>query len=295
MGWHVYRLRYQLLSPLHIGFRRIGNLQCTRYYISGKTMWGAITAKLTRVIYNNPKPTDYLEVGQYIKDHIIMSYFFFRFYESGPFYPELKNGIMDMSGIPLNKFEASFLSSRSTTAIDHSNFAAEEGTLHEIELIMPIAMSDNAGKNVLIEGYIYIDQEKAQFPANFNFNDEDIIDNIRQLKIGADHGYGNGKINLIYKDLVSKVLDFPSPIDFNTTIRAHLKYIDKLLDKIEGPIEPIVGREWGSGSLSGPGQKISQAEICWMPGSKLKTKEIYNKKIKLKPFGIWEVENGENT
>ena len=48
MAWTHYRLKFRLISPLFVGFRRSGNLWETRRYVPGKVLWAALTARLTR-------------------------------------------------------------------------------------------------------------------------------------------------------------------------------------------------------------------------------------------------------
>ena len=48
MAWQKYDLAFQLLAPLHIGYRKVGNLMQSRGYVPGKNLWAALTARLTR-------------------------------------------------------------------------------------------------------------------------------------------------------------------------------------------------------------------------------------------------------
>ena len=38
MTWHCFRLTYELRSPLHIGYHKVGNVQRTRYYIPARNL-----------------------------------------------------------------------------------------------------------------------------------------------------------------------------------------------------------------------------------------------------------------
>ena len=46
MTWTVYRVTWRLLAPMHIGWRKLGNMQQTRPYVTGRNLWGAFTARL---------------------------------------------------------------------------------------------------------------------------------------------------------------------------------------------------------------------------------------------------------
>ena len=48
MVWTIYRVTLKLTSPLHVGWKKIGNLMITRPYVTGRTLWGALTARLVR-------------------------------------------------------------------------------------------------------------------------------------------------------------------------------------------------------------------------------------------------------
>jgi len=72
----IYKLIFKAESPIHIGYKQIGNLKTTRYYIMGKQMWGAITANLTRELYGNPKSDEYKKVGDFVREHIKTTYFY---------------------------------------------------------------------------------------------------------------------------------------------------------------------------------------------------------------------------
>ena len=69
----IYELQFEAQSPIHIGYKKIGTLKTTRYYISGKAMWGALTAHITRSLYENPfvnHKNYYNDVGEFIKTSI---------------------------------------------------------------------------------------------------------------------------------------------------------------------------------------------------------------------------------
>jgi hypothetical protein len=48
MNWIGYRVVFRLRSPLHIGWRKAGNVQVTRPYLTGRSFWGALTERLVR-------------------------------------------------------------------------------------------------------------------------------------------------------------------------------------------------------------------------------------------------------
>jgi len=63
MSWHVWQWEFMLAGPLHIGFGKVMHFFQTRLYVPGKTLWGAVTAKLTPALGLR----DYNQVGETIK------------------------------------------------------------------------------------------------------------------------------------------------------------------------------------------------------------------------------------
>src|SRR5213082_2804295 len=72
MTWTAYRIVFRLLSPMHIGWRKVGNLQQTRPYVLGRSLWGALTARLTRISGSN----DYSEIGEQVDQQLAFTYFY---------------------------------------------------------------------------------------------------------------------------------------------------------------------------------------------------------------------------
>ncbi|WP_041331191.1 MULTISPECIES: hypothetical protein [Roseiflexus] len=44
MSWQAYEVIFRLRAPLHVGWRRVSNLQMTRHYLTGRNVWGALLA-----------------------------------------------------------------------------------------------------------------------------------------------------------------------------------------------------------------------------------------------------------
>src|SRR3990172_6355082 len=76
MSWNVYDIAFRLISPLHIGYRKVSNLQQTRGYVPSKTLWAALTARLTGDTIYRAQRKDYEHVGEKINRHIRFSYFY---------------------------------------------------------------------------------------------------------------------------------------------------------------------------------------------------------------------------
>src|SRR5437588_6306984 len=72
MAWTAYQVSFRLLSPLHIGWRKLGNLQQTRPYVTGRTLLGALTARITREQGSN----EYTEIGKLVDKQLTFTYFY---------------------------------------------------------------------------------------------------------------------------------------------------------------------------------------------------------------------------
>ena len=140
MAWRCYKLVYKLNSPLNIGWRKMGNLLQTRKYVLGRTMWGAVTAKLTQELgeYN------YKNIGEFVGDNLIFTNFYPALDPVFPLLPNLQDGKQYMGNIPSDEFDFQFLSSRASTAINIEVNAAEESQLYEVEYIVPETKDNNS-------------------------------------------------------------------------------------------------------------------------------------------------------
>ena len=80
MRWHGFRVVFRLRSPMHIGCGKVGNLQRTRPYVTGRALWGALTMRLTRDAANGNGPAtdsrEYQRVGGEINKSLAYTYFY---------------------------------------------------------------------------------------------------------------------------------------------------------------------------------------------------------------------------
>ncbi len=261
MTWTPYLLNLRVLSPIHIGWKKTGNLQQTRPYVTGNTLWGALTARLVRDLGTN----NYQEIGKKVDDELKFTYF----------YPTAAKD--DVKIWPWNNFDEfswQFLSSYASTAL--SCKTAEEGTLHETEYISPKTRN---GNQVYLIGYI-IEKDGC----NLNW-----IEALNRLQLGGERGYGWGRVELIGKPEKLKtcfdyVFDGMEDLPQITVPKEKPILAHALADKsyCNGTIEPLVGRE--TTESRGFGGMISKAKICWMPGSIVKE----NSQFEISSRGIWK-------
>jgi len=294
MGWTAYRLVYQAKSPVHIGWHTLGYIKLTRYYITGKAIWGALTANLTRACFTYD---DYIDVGNLLCSSILTGYFYPSLDpDSLPMLPEYtENGLM-YGDYKREDFERLYIKSYGQTAVLPESNTAEDGSLHESEYIQPVIEKDGRQRQVYFIGYIFINDDAEYNGVEINL--QNIREALTEIFVGGDRKYGWGRLRLFNKPdeegnqsrmfgLEIK-LDGEYPlvaIPQKGRIPAHL-LIDHRL-RLKGDIEPLVGREWEKKTRkAGAGQRISEARICWTPGSVLLEEKLT---LKVCKFGILDL------
>jgi len=270
MTWKAYKLVFCLLSPMHIGWIKQGNVQRTRPYLTGKALWGALTARLTR---DRPQSGDYQTVGQQVRDELAFSYFYPAVSETVDLWPW---------GETADEFAWRYLGSYAGTALNYGRNTAEEGSLHETEFIAPHTRN---GQPVYLVGYLFERQ-------NCNLPWREVLP---RLQFGGERTYGWGRVKLHkleenneqFFDL-SLHLDGDRPVVLlpsGKRLLAHTLATDtqngKSLLSVRGSLEPLVGRE--THDAQNFGGTLSQARICWEPGSAV-SEEV---RLKILEDGIW--------
>ncbi len=280
MTWKAYEIILRLRSPAHIGWRKVGNLQITRPYITGKVLWGALTMRLTRDQSDGSVGAlkTYQKTGEKVNENLVFTYF----------YPALKTGDNYKVVWPWedeSNFRRRFLSSYVSTALAYPRQAADEGSLHEIEFISPNTL--DTGEPVFLKGYVF---EKDGSSLDWK-------PAVNRLQLGGERGYGWGDVRLekeIRKLEDNKLFDNKATIKESerckpvismhngSRILAHTlaEYMEA-----DGAIEPFVGREWRSDNISRKyaGQHIEYHGLCFIPGCVIK--QDYN--FMAGDFGIW--------
>jgi hypothetical protein len=262
LKWKPYLVTLRLLSPMHIGWKKIGNLQQTRLYVSGRNIWGALTSRLVR----DQGDSNYEAIGKIVDEELRFTYFYpSRSPENIEIWP-WKNHL----DIYLWNFLKSYVS------ISLNDKTAEDSALHETEFISP---TTRKGDPVYLIGYIF---EKEGCTLRWRKA-------LEQLQIGGERGYGWGRaqINIEPKlsdkcfehDIIEKDKSPAIKMKANECIFAHVLATGK---NINGFVEPLVGRV--TSESSGFGGNMSEADICWAPGGCLKKDSFF----KIQPKGIWE-------
>lgn len=284
MPWHAYRLIYRLESPLHVGWRKVGNLMQTRSYVTGRSWWGAATAHLTQWLGGR----NYQPVGEFVRDNLIFGYFFLAEDPAYPLIPRWDRGELCYGSYSADEFERRFVKSLASTAIAYQHNTAAEGQLHEVEFIVPQV----EGSGIFVVGHLLV-KENTRIVCE----DHDVkVDNLSlltqvlaQARIGGERRYGFGRVRQIMAErIVQSDLVFghrlnvsgEKPILEVSTGQSLSNHC--LIDGLdaEGEIEPLLGREWNEDT--GPGRRLSAAVVCWTPGSQAQQ----SSQVEIGPMGV---------
>ena len=253
MAWKKYQLVFKLLSPLHIGYRKVGNLHQTRKYVPGKVLWGALTARLTRLSGKGDSSKGYIDIGKAVANHFRFSYLWPSLDEGETFFYPWDHK---------EEFDYFLLNSYASTALNYDFQSSEEGTLHETEYIAP---KTRENQQVYLKGDLWV--EETDLPQDLKKWKEAL----QKIQLGSERNYGWGRVELI-SSLQDGIDESPEIIiEKKEYLPAHAFAIleDKNVDGIVGQVEPLLGWERDN-SNSNRVWKLSNPVICYTPGSIVK-------------------------
>ena len=285
MTWQAFYATYELRSPLHIGYHKVGNVQRTRYYIPARNLWGAVTEALTRRgfatdVLRSQRPDDYPAVGDWVKTHCAFGYWFVE-EDGAPLAPRYQNGQLCYGPYPAADFERRYLNAHVTTALDPSATSAQDGSLHKVEFIAPHASP--VGTRTLVGGYVFLD-EAAQAHLGTKQAWRSWLET---LQVGGERRYGFGQLRLAeFRPGNPDGWDLNAArpqinLQAQAALVAHVM-VDRV--KARGQIEPLIGRETRDGSHRF-GMALTSAQICWAPGAVLKSASVFE----ISMSGIWMI------
>lgn len=301
----IYKITYKALSPIHIGYKSIGVLETTRYYITGRAVWGAMTAAVTRYLIDAPTSEDYTRVGSFVKKNIRATYFFptvnNTLYCPAYEFKEIKYG--DLSK---NAFEKTFIYSFVSTALDLTK-TAEDDTLHEVEYIKNRVRMKETIQDVHWTGYLFVDEEEkddleikteeVDFTIMGGKNEMMASEIFKEIQVGGERNYGFGKLEL--EGNLEK-LDRKAGRIFNCKVEGdriksnialgHVYYADI---PYVGDVEPLVGRDWcekGSGRKVTINKQGKNAQgIFFVPGTSFERELVFE----VSGYGVWNWKGNE--
>lgn len=274
MTWKMHKVVLRLLTPLHIGHMKLGNVQRTRHYVTGKALWGALTARLTR---DNPglggakgnESKRYENVGSLVNRQLVFSYF----------YPAVGEEVKPFPWDNADEFAWRYLNTYASTALNYSHNSAEEGSLHETEYIAPHTRD---GQPVNLVGYIF---ERDDCALNWRAA-------LSRLQLGGERTYGWGRVHLENDPAESESfwsgwtveLDHDKPRlraqNDKPMLYAHTDA--RGMNVVKGHVEPLLGRE--TQEAGAHGKVLKDARVCWMPGAQV-AKDAW---LQICNYGIWQ-------
>jgi len=284
MPWTHYRLTFRLLSPLHVGYRRAGNLMQTRPYVPGRLLWAALTARLTRDAGHGGDAEAYQRIGRKVQQA-------FRFGYLWPALGEKDNPKAHPNTLYFpwahDDFDYLLLGSVMSTALDPHQTTAHEGSLHEVEYLAPRSRDD---RPVFLLGDLWVNNGA---PKGWK-------DALHHIQLGGERGYGWGRVALVDckpsegKRLVAVpaitwdekadevVLTTPQDEDKAVFLPAHaLAAGEGALPQsaVQGPLEVLVGWGWYEGRYG-----LSKAQVAYAPGATCQS----GLTVRIGPNGIWQ-------
>ncbi len=304
MTWTHYLLVFRLESPLHIGWRKTGNLMQTRRYVPGKNLWAALTEALVRRAGPGHDPGAYQAVGAELKRHFRFGYLWPARGEKGDDGSWTAPSAPHFPWSDPTYWDYLYLDGTARTALASERRTAAEGMLHEIEFISPYTRE---GQPVYLVGDLWVKnelqecvkqaQQTQQTQQACNQDLQLDISNwqeaLTSLQIGGERGYGWGRLRLVeckhqpqpqlswgnrWEWRVEEGQIHLSPPNTGSSeegsipLPAHALAVDftdsqektEKAIRAEGPVEPWLGWERGP-----EGFRLPAARIMYEPGAYL--------------------------
>lgn len=308
--WAVEPLAFRLRSPLHVGWRKVGNLMQARPYVPAKNLWAAVTAELARRQAEKgraAKAEAYQRVGDDVANSLAFTYFFPALTPNPlkALYPSLTSGglVYGEGQLAAQTFDYLFLDSYASTAIVAGQNSAETGSLHETEMLRPRTRpllgtslagqlgdaADELGAPVYLVGYALV---RGEGPAGW-------CEALGQLQIGGERRYGWGALRQVEmaphegKSLFGLYDLEPGDTPVlaarpDAPLLAHALAAEyhgaPPVAGLTGPVEPVVGRETNEKKRPGFGANVIEARICWAPGTRLGEGQA----VVVGKYGFWQ-------
>jgi hypothetical protein len=286
MVWNCYKVTLEAKAPIHIGYgAKLGTVAKTRYYILAKHMWAALTNVLAQ-----RHSEDYKAIGDALKAHTRFSYFYIKLNDKvyAPKYVASEG--LKFGDLSVEEFEQIFISSFASTSMDKKHKGAEDGSLHEIEFIKPIALN----KPLLFEGHLFFDSKQIQIGSKSL--DAQQLEGL-EIQVGGERTYGFGKVKIKEMIETNNLFEhFDIELKHEPTLRpkektnkfyayAHVltEKTTDLIKNVSGDLEPLVGREWCR--KKGAGRNITPVQICYVPGTQIEVTQPTE--LKIAEDGLW--------
>ncbi len=284
MGWKQYHLIFRMLSNVHVGYRRVGNVMMARRYVHGRVLRGAIINCLAMNIFNE-ESNAYQAASEDLKNNIRNTYLWpaipkdnhekhptdipekvkwdrlqaiFPFEETNGlryFYPSPR-------GMKKEEFDYMFMSTEQRTSVMPDTSTAEEGMLFEIESISNFTRT---GKPVFLVGTLWVSDAIQESPELFLAN----------MILGGERTYGWGR-GVVHIEQVVTATHEPDKIQFDGYTPSHI-ISDNLTMNSMARVEVLAGWEW-VGRKHQLTHRVSYKPGCQVDGST---------EFEIDEYGIW--------
>ena len=301
MSWIEYRLRLRLEGPLHAGMHKVGNLQRTRRYVPAQTITGAAIARLAGR-FNITADSGYADLRSILARQIMFGTFFpaigdgpallpwYRLHNVFCYFKHAEAAALlaqdekeSTSGpevcVPA-EFERQLIGSWTSTALRSGAKSAEDGSIHEVEYL---AARASDGGRVHLVGSIFVREDQLDAPGSLTLDCESDDVRIRGsqsarpyllfgelldgMQIGGERRYGFGRVATAHAvRQADRAGDAGQPemnIHAGDPFPGHVEAAT--CPDVHGVIEPLIGLRTSTAGRYG--QEISEARICWAPGS----------------------------
>ena len=259
-----YLLVFKQLQPIHLGIRGYGVLSETRIFITGQTIWGA----LTNIYGKNKKWSDSdFESNENRKIFETITCFFSSFSKNYDeiMMPKFRNGEFYLKDYSERDFRNEFVDSFMSTAIQPINLTARDKSLHEMEVILPKSKRCRS-KQLYWIGLLWVDNTIKN-----NFLEENRL----EIVVGGDTRYGLG--TLLLKKAISlqeEILDQWGVKKTNTNEEQPFFQLNdrpinnflprkKLVGEFDGKLELLAEFDFDQCIPN-----ITKHRLCLVPGSK---------------------------
>lgn len=189
---------------MYLGMPPAGAMNRCRPYVPSRTIWGAVTAEVSRSLWDDSGVLKYKEIGDLLMGDCRFTYLYPTDNRGGSYrtwLPRYENGRgltwgpCDWKGPTLDdrEFRRHLFTSRASTAVDPSSDSALDGSLREMECISNSWISRKGDLEGVPSGQVYM----TGYVFMKNSIKQDLIDGIKNLTnlfIGGDSRYGLGKI-----------------------------------------------------------------------------------------------------
>ncbi|ACX51950.1 hypothetical protein Adeg_0808 [Ammonifex degensii KC4] len=188
MSWRAYRLLFRLETPLHVGWRRVGNCWQCRPYLPAYPLLCALAARLTEsgLRFGGSSSDPYHNTLGWLREHVRFSYFFPALPEKDGSPPRVtvflpcyqKGGSLtfrkrvlgagapaegqDPQELPAAEFDYLFMDAQARTALSYPERTARAGALYHFEFLRPCSREHEGfggPRPVFLTGYFFFDEE----------------------------------------------------------------------------------------------------------------------------------------